>query len=504
MRLIVLGCLVGIALVPRAISAQAPHVDPRAAAITHVTVIDVATGARLRDRTVVVRGNRIAAMGRSARARVPRDARVVDGRGKYLIPGLWDMHVHALRAGRAPWMFPLFIAAGVTGIRDTGSPLDTLLLYRAKVRSGEMLGPRIVGTGPLLDGPRGQWSTFTIPVESPTTGRRAVDSLADARVDFIKVYSGLSRDAFLAIADEAKRRGVPVIGHVPESITALEASQAGMKSIEHLTQVPLACVPDSVGRALAREMTDRAARPGMTQDSIQALQLEVIGRAASAFSEALCEQLGARFARNGTWQVPTHERLQHWSRSFLASDTAGRDTLLRYVPPKVRAIWKHYQDSIIALGPLNDVFPNWYPLASRVIRALHRGGDGILAGTDTDGNDANIYGVPGFSLHRELEALVRDVGLTTLEALRAATLGPAYFLNATDSLGTVAPGKVADLVLLDADPLADVHNTQRIHAVIANGRLLDRAALDALLAETERGREKPLPPTRSSISPLPR
>jgi imidazolonepropionase-like amidohydrolase len=170
----------------------------------------------------------------------------------------------------------------------------------------------------------------------------------------------------------------------------------------------------------------------------------------------------------------------------------------------VRAIWKHYQDSIIALGPLNDVFPNWYPLASRVIRALHRGGDGILAGTDTDGNDANIYGVPGFSLHRELEALVRDVGLTTLEALRAATLGPAYFLNATDSLGTVAPGKVADLVLLDADPLADVHNTQRIHAVIANGRLLDRAALDALLAEAERGREKPLPPTRSSISPLPR
>ncbi|MDQ6888048.1 MAG: multicopper oxidase domain-containing protein [Gemmatimonadota bacterium] len=459
-------------------------------AITHVTVIDVATGARLRDRTVVVRGNRITSVEPSARARVPREARAVDGRGKYLIPGLWDMHVHALRAGRATWMFPLFLAAGVTGIRDTGSPLDTLLLYRAGVGSGEILGPRIVGAGPLLDAPPAQWGSFTIVIESPTAGRHAVDSLADAGVNFIKVYNGLSRESFLAIADEAKRRGVPVIGHVPESVTAIEASEAGMRSMEHLVQVPPACVPDSVNRALFREFAGRSKRPGMTPDSIQALRRDLIGNAATAFSEALCEQLGARFARNGTWQVPTHERLLRWSRAFLASDTAATDTLLRYVPSRVREMWRRYQDSIVALGPLSDVTAVVYPLSSRVIRALHRGGDGILAGTDTDGNDANIYGVPGFSLHRELEALVRDVGLTPLEAVRAATLGPARLLGATDSLGTIARGKVADLVLLDADPLADIHNANKVRAVIANGRLLDRATLDTLLAEATR-RAKP-------------
>ncbi len=459
-------------------------------AITHVTVIDVVTGGRLRDRTVVVRGNRIAAVEPAARAPVPRNARKVDGRGKYVIPGLWDMHVHALRAGRATWMLPLFLAAGVTGIRDTGSPLDTLLLYRAGVRSAQLLGPRIVGTGPLLDGPPAPWRSFTIPVESPAAGRRAVDSLADAGVNFVKVYDRLSRDAFLAIADEAKRRGVPVIGHVPASVTALEASQAGMKSIEHLQQVLPACVPDSVFAALSREADERSARPGMTPDSIKTLRLELAGRAAAAFNETLCEELGVRFARLGTWQVPTHERLLHWSRAFLASDTAARDTLLRYVPWRVLEGWKHYQDSILALGPLNDVYPTIYSWASRVIGALHRGGDGILAGTDTDGNDANIYGVPGFSLHRELQAFVRDVGLTPVEALRTATLGPARWLGATDSLGTVEPGKVADLVVLDADPLADIRNLDKVRAVIANGRLLDRTALDMLLAEALR-RAKP-------------
>lgn len=460
-----------------------------AIAITGVTVVDVVAGRLIPFQTVVIRNQRLAAVGPSRGGRLPRNTRVVDGIGKYLIPGLWDMHVHALRAGRATWMFPLFIAAGVTGIRDTGSPLDTLLLYRTRVGSREMLGPRIVGTGPLLDGPGGPWSTFAIPVESPARGRRVVDSLADAGVNFIKVYNGLSRDAFFAIADEARRRGVPIVGHVPGSVGAMEASQAGMKSIEHLTQVPLACVPDSIGRALGREISEHANRPGMTRDSMQALQLELIGRAAAAFSETLCERTGARFARNGTWQVPTHERLKHWSRAFLGNDTAGRDTLLRYVPRQVRSTWRHYQDSILALGPLSDAFPEWYPLASRVIRSLHRGGDGILAGTDTDGNDANIYGVPGIALHRELEALVRDAGLTPLEALRAATLNPARFLNATDSLGTIEQGKLADLVLLDGNPLDDIRYTQKIRAVVANGRYFDRAALNALLAQPTRDPE---------------
>ena len=471
-----------------AAGATAPRTDTLSIAFTHVGVVDVEHGRVLRDRTILIGGNRIREVGPSARVRVPPGARVVDASGKFLIPGLWDMHVHALRAERAEWMFPLFIAAGVTGIRDTGSPLDTLLLYRARVGEGRMLGPRIVGAGPLLDAPPGGVPVLTLPVGSPAAGRHAVDSLADAGVDFIKVYNGLSRESFFAIMEEAKRRGVRVIGHVPRSVTALEASAAGLASIEHLTRVPQVCVPDSVNRATTREWETGSKRPGMTQDALDSLGLELGARRTAAFDEALCEKAGERFAQNGTWQVPTLEMNLHWARGFLDSDTAGTDTLLRYVPAPVRAFWDHYRDSTRALPRIpGDVEASWYRLLSRVIRALHRGGDGILAGTDTDGNDANIYGVPGAALHSELEALVRDAGLTPREALQAATLEPARFLHATDSLGTISPGKLADAVLLAANPLEEIRNARRVVAVVVNGRYLDRQALDAMLDASRRG-----------------
>jgi imidazolonepropionase-like amidohydrolase len=478
--------LFGLSLLVRGLSAQSVRrAGPTELAITHVTVIDVSSGVSNPDMTVEVAGNRIRAVRKSSHAALPGYAHIVNGRGKFLIPGLWDMHVHALRDGRAHWMFPLFIAAGVLGIRDTGSPLDSLLFYRAGTAQGKVLGPRIFGTGPLLDGPQGQWPTFTVSVASPDEGRRAVDSLVRAGVDFIKVYNGLSREAFFAIADEARRRKVPVIGHVPQSVSALEASTAGMRSIEHLTQVPLVCIPDSVGQAIEREWDRRTRSSSTTPDSIEALRLETVDRVAAAFSETLCEQRGAQFARNGTWQVPTHERTLHWTRAYLGSDTAGADTLLRYVPARVRTLWKHYQDSLLTLRSSADVEARWYRLASRVILSLHRGGDRILAGTDTDGNDANIYGVPGFALHSELEAFVNDVGLTPLEALRSSTLDAARFLGIADSAGMIAPGKFADLVLLDADPLRDIRNARRIRGVIVNGRYLDRAALGRLLSSAK-------------------
>jgi hypothetical protein len=464
---------------------------PVSIAITHVTVIDVEHGRRLPDRTVLVNGNRIALVAQSASSRVPAGARVIDGRGEYLIPGLWDMHVHALREGRSRWMFPLFIATGITGIRDTGSPLDSLLWYRNRVSTGEVLGPRIVGTGPLLDAPAAQYPYLTMPVASGADGRRAVDSLADAGVNFIKTYNSLSRDAFFAIAAEARRRGIPIIGHVPYKVTAFEASDSGLKSIEHLTRVVGLCLPESANRRLDAEEAAARKRPGMTPDSITAMFASVNSHEYAAFDERLCEQAGAHFARNGTWQVPTQERDLHWTRTFLASDTTGNDPYLRYVPAEVIAFWTHYRDSVVA-RPFDGLPAQArYATKSRVIRALVRGGNGLLAGTDTDGNDSNIFGVPGVALHHEMEAFVRDVGLSPVQALRAATLGPAQFLDATDSLGTVAAGKLADLVLLDADPLLDIRNTRRIRAVVTNGRYFDRGALDSLLAGVEHAAAAP-------------
>lgn len=329
-----------------AVAGAAPRVPPRATrAFTHVAVVDVEGGRVLPDRTVLIDGNRIRGVGPSAELTVPAGARVVEARGRFLIPGLWDMHVHARRLGRAKWMFPLFVATGVTGIRDTGSPVDSLVQYRARVLERAALGPRIGGAGPILDGEPMEWPELSLPVGAPAVARQVVDSLARAGVDFIKIYNGLSREAFFAITDEAKRRGVPVIGHVPRSVTALEASEAGVRSLEHMTRVPPLCVPDSVNRTLDRAWGERSSRPGMTMDSIGALQLELAKRAAAAFDETLCERVGARFASNGTWQTPTLERNLRWAPAFLASDTAGTDTLLRYVPAAVRRFWREYRDS---------------------------------------------------------------------------------------------------------------------------------------------------------------
>ena len=447
--------------------------------IDHVTVVDVEHARLLADRRVEIRDHHIAAV-RGAGGQPPSRAHVVDARGKYLIPGLWDLHVHTLRDGRAAWMFPLFIANGVLGIRDTGSPLDSLLHYRRAVASGDVLGPRVVGSGPLLDGPGGQWPTFTVSVATAAEGRRAVDSLADAGVNFIKVYDRLSRDAFFAIAQEAKRRHVPVIGHVPESVTALEASTAGMRSIEHLTVGP-ACIP-----TLTRVLQDAAAqsrRPGLTPDSIRAIRTAGTLRAAAAYDESACRAAGATLARNGTWLVPTLSRERTWSHAYLASPTAGGDPNLRYVPQLVRATWDRWRDSAVTSGSAQDDTAQAavYATYVRIVRALRGAAVGILPGTDTDGNDAYYYGVPGYTLHAELETLVRDAGFTPAEALRAATLDAARFLGASDSLGTVASRRVADLVLLDANPLTDIRNAGRIAAVVANGRYLDHSELERLL-----------------------
>lgn len=482
MRLLPLLVLPPLLLSAQAAGDRAGSVQP--IAIRDVTVVDVVHGQLTPGQTVLIRGNRIAALGPRERVAIPRDARAVDATGEYLIPGLWDLHVHALRNGRAAWMFPLFLAAGVLGIRDTGSPLDSLLRYRKATLGGEVLGPRVLGSGPLLDGAGGQWPDFTVAITSPEAGRRAVDSLASAGVDFIKVYDLLSRDAFEAIAEEAHLRRVPVIGHVPFAVSPLEASSAGMLSIEHVTVAP-ACIPALVQIMTAANATVTAQ---LGRDSIRAIWRNARLQAAAAYDEHACRQAGMVLARNGTRLVPTLSRERNWSGAYLASPAAGADPELRYVPRVVRAKWDRWRDSVVAMRTRADFVEEAgrYRVNVRIVRALRAAGVEVLPGTDTDGNDAYYYGVPGFALHTELETLVDDIGLTSADALRAATLGAATLVGAADSLGTVAVGKVADLVLLDANPLADVRNTRRVRAVMRDGHLVDRPSLDSMLAAAER------------------
>jgi imidazolonepropionase-like amidohydrolase len=451
-------------------------------AIRHVTIIDVAQGRPLPDHTVVVSGRRIAQVGPSNRVRVPAGARVIDGRGRYLIPGLWDMHTHVWNDSATFATAPsLLVAHGVTGVRDMAGRLPDVLAWRTATREGRLLGPRAVVSGPLIDG-RPPATEGDITVATPDEGRRAVDSLAAAGVDFIKAYEMLRRDTYVAIVDQARRRGVPVAGHLPLAVDAFEASGLGVASFEHLRNLELACS--------ARADSLRAARTAMLDSSLdkpgRALRGQILSAqrtvALDTGDRARCDSLLRTLARNGTWQVPT----LFLDLVPLALADSGAMRRVRAAEPYVSKAmadwWREQQDRFLA-APMSAREPaqrhaRW--LRDFVPR-LRDAGVGLLAGTDMP----NLLTAPGFSLHEELRAL-RDAGLTNLEALQAATIAPARFLGATDSLGTVAEEKVADLVLLDADPLEDIANTTRIHAVIVAGRLLDRKALDGLLAEVRR------------------
>jgi imidazolonepropionase-like amidohydrolase len=289
--------------------------------------------------------------------------------------------------------------------------------------------------------------------------------------DFVKVYTKLPREAYLAIADEAKKQGLPFAGHLPESVSAAEASDLGQKSIEHLTGVELACSDRE--DELRREAVATLSR----SDNPSAMELlgRIDARAADSFSDEKARALYARFVRNRTWQVPTLTVLH--SLVSLDDPKFTADPRLKYMPPSFRSYWS------LKLSPETAaMLKRTYERATGLVRAMHQAGVPFLAGTDTPGVP---YVFPGFSLHDELALLVAEGGFTPLEALQAATRDPARFLGQEEALGTVEPGKVADLVLLDADPLADIHNTTKIAAVMVNGKLLSRNELDEMLAEVE-------------------
>jgi len=454
--------------------------DTTPVAITGVTVIDVARGRRVPGQTVVIRGTRVAGVG--TRVTVPRGARLVDGRGKFLIPGLWDMHVHVLMAGPRLSLLPLYVANGVTRVRDMGGtiPLDEQRAVRRALEAGERVGPVVAAApGPILTAPGGPRDrltggmrlgpTLNVSVATAADARRVVDSLHAAGADFIKLTFP-PREAYIAAVDQAHARRIPLVGHVPASVTPREAVDAGQRSIEHMGRLPAFCGDSAVAALRAVQAADT-----VTQQTIRRLLGGCV-----APDDSGAASLGAAAARRGTWVDPTLVQLRF--HHAVLGDTAHVADALRHTPGWLRQYWTE-DPFVLGTTPLSAraALLAW-PGRLAFVGALHRAGVQLLAGTDSP---SYPFSSPGFSLHDELALLVA-AGLSPLEALRAATLNPARFLNATDSLGSVAPGKLADLVLLDADPLADIRNTTTIRAVMLNGRYLDRAALDDLLAHPER------------------
>lgn len=344
---------------------------------------------------------------------------------------------------------------------------------RRQVQSGKEPGPRIVAAGPLVDGPK-PFVPGSLVATDAQQGREAVRKLKKMEADLVKVYTKLRCEAYLAIVDEAKQQGLPFAGHVPESVSAAEVSDQGQKSIEHLSGVVLACSDRE--DELRREAV--AALAKADNQEVQELVGHIYARAANSFSDERAP-LYARFVRNGTWQVPTLTVLR--AMASLDDPQFTADPRVKYMPPIFSSFWSQKPTPEAAAS-----MKGWYRRSAGLVRAMHRAGVPFLAGTDT----SNPFVFPGFSLHDELALLVAETGFTPLEALQGATRDPARFLGREKDLGTVQPGKLADLVFLDADPLADIHNTTKIAAVVANGRLLPRDKLDRMLAEVEAANRK--------------
>lgn len=457
---------------PALASAQ-PSQAPRPVVFTHVTVID-ATGAPARsDMTVVLTGDRITGLGPSASIQVPKDAQVVDATGKFLIPGLWDMHVHWLHRD----YLPLFIASGVTGIRVMWGTPDHQK-WRQEVEQGALRGPRMALASQIVDGPVPIWPG-SVAVKDGAEGRQAVIQEKKAGADFIKVYSRLPRDAYFAIADEAKKQGIPFAGHVPASVTVAEASDAGQQSIEHFTNVLEACSTqeEEIRRKGAEAWLNLSeGQKFPSRASLRPLTRQIL----DTFSPEKANALAARFVRNQTWQCPT--LVVQRNMASIHDPAIHNDPRIKYMPPEMTSWWNPANDFRHQDRSTEDyeLARETYRKLKELIGPMRRAGVEFLAGTDV----LNPYCFPGFSLHDELGLLV-EAGLSSMEALQAATLNPARFLGKEKELGTVEKGKIADLLLLDANPLDDIGNSRKIDAVVLGGKLLPKAELQKMLADIE-------------------
>lgn len=467
------SCALALLLLGASAHAQAPAV-----AIRGATVIDVTDGSLSREQTVLIEGNRITAVGPVSEVPLPPGADVLDAAGGFVVPGLWDMHVHVTNQVDVPSYLTLFIANGITGFRETWGSHGAADSARAQIAARRLAGPaRQVVAGALIDGPARIWPGSLIAL-TPEDGRRFADSLHAAGAPFLKVYESLLPETFFAIAERARALGIPFAGHVPAAVSAGAASDAGLRSMEHFSGVVRGCstAEDSI---LAENLA--AARAALRGDSVRrppAAQAQQTLHTLATQDDARCRALARRFARNGTWQVPTLVAARGYA--YMRELAAAGDPRMRYLDPRVEAFWAP------GTNPFTSQFPEerWASLQAQyrriegLVPIMTAVGVPILAGSDTP----NPWVIPGFGLHDELELLVK-AGLTPLQALQAATLNPARFLGRTEELGTVAIGRLADLLILESNPLDDITSTRRIRAVVADGRLYRRAELDRMLEE---------------------
>jgi imidazolonepropionase-like amidohydrolase len=459
---------------------QSPEFDfAGAVVIQNITTIDAVNGAN-ENRDVVIRDGKIIKVGETEDLSGVENVELMDGTGKYLIPGLWDTHVHfSFIEELTPAMFDLFLIYGITSVRDTGAEIGYVKEWQNRALANPLEAPRVMIAGPLLDGMpnvydgsspgRPLLSEGFSTVEEITEGIYRLDSIG---VDLLKAYEMLTPEQFEEVTRLGRELGLKVTGHVPLSMDVISASNAGMNSMEHLRNLELSSASnaDELLEERRQMLIDgKDDEGGVLRSRIHSAQRE---RAIQNYDDQKNDEILAVLARNETWQIPTlalnlgateqHFTEPEWIETF------------RYLPQSVEANWRESAEgrSDSEITPFRAQQSEWL---LNMAGKIHRAGVEIMAGTDTP------IGLltPGKSLHRELRLLV-EAGLTPLEALKTATLNPARYFGLEDELGSIEEGMWADLIILDSNPMDDIRNTKEIHTVIRQGNVLDPTRLDQI------------------------
>ena len=455
--------------------------------IINTNIIDVELGKVDSGMSLIIKNNLIIELGKAKAIQTPKNATIIDGKDKFIIPGLWDMHAHTSSDSITRQVaYPLFIANGITGIRDMiadcyneeypcekyNSP--TIFIsrnWKEDVANGNLLGPRSVLGSQRVNGLRGDSSTILSP-GTPEHGREHVIFLKQRGVDFIKIYEECPRDVFFSVAKEAKNQNLPFVGHVPFEVKISEAAKVGIGSIEH-------CCDENYMLECS-EIEDVLRQKWLNAIRTKTFNIgDIILEMARTYDATKCDEVFNIIKENHAWVVPTlivseshYPYLFNWTI----------DERLKYLPKSERLLWEEWQNDYY------HVYGDWdydkqMEMRKRrfeIIAMMFKKGIPIMAGTDC----ASIGVFWGSSIHEELELLVQ-VGLSEIDALRAATLNPALFFKATDSLGSIAKGKIADMVILNKNPLEDIRHTKNINGVFSNGNYFNKSSIDSLLMNVE-------------------
>ncbi|GGR23044.1 amidohydrolase family protein [Deinococcus ruber] len=447
--------------------------------IRNIHVVDTRTGASTPQRSVLIEHGRIRRITDSGEMASTGTEQEIDGTGKYLVPGYLDMHVHAVdEAQHTPGIWNLFLAHRVTGVRQMSGSPATL------ARSRHVNAERAAGT---LDAPEVLMTPgglFMGQASDEAGGRAFVRQQKALGTDFVKVVGG-NREATLGILDEARVQGLTVAGHLMPALTAQESSDYGYHAVEHLGAglgFLLDCSPQSA--QIRRDYLVGGTKPPFPPTYVLnpraydgAQDAPFYQRVLDTFDDALCEQVLGQFAARDVWQVPTLIRIR--TQDYGDAAEYRNDPNLKYLDPETRALWQHVGDDFAKIpSGAAHTLQRYYDLQRRVTGMMSEAGVKMLAGSDVGG----IWLIPGHSLHQEFRELAAS-GLTPLEILQTTSLNGAVFAGRQDDLGTVEEGKVADLVLLEADPLSNAANLEKIGGLLLNGRYFSKADLERRKAQ---------------------